>query len=280
AERRETQLVGEGVPFGERQCPQRLVARDQCLEALELVALAVEAEGVHRGGEVEDELAAARRLEIEHGDDLVALEDDVVVEEIAVDDALRQLVLEISLEVIDLVVERADDPLEIRGKPLAHLRVEVRHAVVAEAVVDTLLVALADGVEVCEHAADVLDLRRREACGGHGVAFDVAVEREALAAHFAVMPAFAIGERLRAGEAVFAQEEQEIELALHLEFALHLVDAEQMFSAYGIEQIRGVDGSRSDSARRVELRETVVLDNFSELARSELGVNGHLRQPP
>src|SRR2546430_2462164 len=78
-----------GKNSSEMQCPQRLVARDQCLEPLQLVALAVEAERVHRGGEVEDELAAARRLEIEHGDDLVALEDDVVVEEIAVNDALR-----------------------------------------------------------------------------------------------------------------------------------------------------------------------------------------------
>src|SRR5437667_431927 len=142
------------------------------------------------------------------------------------------------------------------------------------------LVALADRVEVGEHAADVLDLRRREARGRHGVPVDVAVEREALAVHLAVVPPLAVGDRLRAGKAVLAQEEEQVELTLHLELALHLVDAQQMLSARGLEQIGGVDGARRDSTRRDELRETVVLDNFGELARSELGVNGHLRPPP
>src|SRR5438876_1136495 len=50
AERREPELVRERIPLGERKSPQRLVARDERLEALELVALAVEAEGVHGGG--------------------------------------------------------------------------------------------------------------------------------------------------------------------------------------------------------------------------------------
>src|SRR5262245_27876946 len=107
AERGEAELIGERVPLGEGQRAERLVAGDEGLEALQVVLRAVEAERVHRGREVEDELTARRRLEVEDRDDLLALHDDVVVEEIAVDDALRKLRLEVVLEVIDLVVERA-----------------------------------------------------------------------------------------------------------------------------------------------------------------------------
>src|SRR2546429_3520038 len=44
--------------------------------------------------------------------------------EVAVDDALRELRLEVVLQVVDLVVERAHDALEVRRQPPAHLAVE------------------------------------------------------------------------------------------------------------------------------------------------------------
>src|SRR5262249_34409139 len=111
AERGEPELVREGIPFGERERPERLIAGDEGREALQLVGLAVETERVHRRREVEDELATAGGLEIEHADDLVALEEQVVVKQVSVDDALRELVLEVSAQVVDLVVERADGAL-------------------------------------------------------------------------------------------------------------------------------------------------------------------------
>src|SRR6185369_15627697 len=63
AERGETELVRKRVPLRERERAQRLVASDERLEALEAVLLAVEAERVHGGRQVEDELAARRGLE-------------------------------------------------------------------------------------------------------------------------------------------------------------------------------------------------------------------------
>ena len=71
------------------------VAGDQRLELLQHVAPALEAERVDGGGQIEDELAARGRLEVEDRDDLLALEHDVVVEQVAVDDALGQLAFEI-----------------------------------------------------------------------------------------------------------------------------------------------------------------------------------------
>src|SRR5262245_21588099 len=142
AERGQAQLVGEGVPLSQGERPQRFVARDERLEALQVVAFPVNAEPIHGGGEVEDELAAARRLEAERGNELVALPQEIVAEEIAVDDALRQPVLEVVLEVRDLIVERANDLAEVRWQSIAHLGIELRHAIVGEAVLDPLLVAL------------------------------------------------------------------------------------------------------------------------------------------
>src|SRR5262249_34495130 len=155
------------------------------------------------------ELAAARRLEVEHGDELLALEDQVVVEEVAVDDALRQLVLEVVLEVIDLVVQRTHDAPEVARQPVAHLAVDVGDALVAEAVVDPLLVALADGVQVRQHATDGLEPSARETRRRQRVAVDVAVDREALAVDLAVVAALAIGERMRTREVVLAEEEEQ-----------------------------------------------------------------------
>src|SRR5437667_81543 len=193
---------------------QALGAGDEGLEALQTVAFAVEAERVHRGGEVEDELAARGGLEVEDGDHLVALHDQVVVKEVAVDDALRELRLEVVLQVVDLVVERAYDALEVRRQPPAHLAVEARDPLEAEAVLDPLLVALADGVQIGEHASDVLELRGADALRAQHVAVVIAVDGEALAARLAVMVSLAVGERLRAREAVLAGAWAELRLAL------------------------------------------------------------------
>src|SRR4029077_14409998 len=212
AQRREPKLVGERVPLGERERPERLVARDERLEPLEIVALAVDAQRVHRGGQVEDELAAARGLEIDDGQQLVALEEKMVVEQVAVDDALRQLVLEVVLEVRDLVVEGPDDLPEVRGQTIADVGVELRDAIVVEPVLDALLVALADQVQIGERAADVLQARDREAIGTHDLPVQPPVQRHALAVTLAVQATLPVREGLRALEAVLAEVDQQVEL--------------------------------------------------------------------
>src|SRR5262249_19251747 len=188
-------------------------------------------------------LAAARGLEVEDHDDLLALDDDVVVEEVAVDDALRQLRLEVVLEVVDLVVERARDALEVRRQATPDLAVEVRHALEAEAVLDALLLAFAGRGQVRQPGADVLELCARQTGGVERAAVVEAVHGETLPAGLAVIAALAVGERLRAREAVLAQEEEQVQLALHLELALHLVDADEAFSAGGLDEGVGVDGA-------------------------------------
>src|SRR5690349_20437680 len=175
---------------------------------------AVEAERVHGRREVVDELPARRGLEVEHGDDLVALHDHVVVEAIAVDDALRELRLEVVREIVDLVVERSRDPLEVRGEATTNLAVQVGDTVEAEAVLDTLLVALADRVQVRERAPDALELRARHAVGAERMAVVPAVDGETLPGVLAIVASLAVRERLRAREAVLAEEEEEVELAL------------------------------------------------------------------
>ena len=79
----------------------------QIAEAVERVCAIDEAQRVDRGRDVENELAAAGRLEVEHRGQLLAAEQQVVGEEVAVDDALGQLAFEVARQVLDLVVERA-----------------------------------------------------------------------------------------------------------------------------------------------------------------------------
>src|SRR5262245_17729604 len=194
AQRREAELVRERVPLRQGQRAQRLVSGDERLEPLQLIVLTVEAEGVHGGREVVDELAATRRLEVQDGEDLVALHQQVVVEEVTVNDPLRELRLEVAAQVVDLVVERAHDALEVRGQPPPHLAVRVGDALEGEAVVDALLVALADGVQVGEHAADRFELRGVKAGGIGDVSVDPAIDRETLAARLAVQPSLPVGD--------------------------------------------------------------------------------------
>src|SRR5262249_1178896 len=156
----------------------------------------------------------------------------------------------------------------------------VGDALEAEAVLDALLVAFADGVEVGERVPDVLELAGRDAIGTEDVAVVVAIHREALATRLAVVAPLPVGQRLRTGEVVLAEEEQQIELALHLELALPLVDAQQMTSARRLEQVRRVDGPVGDAARGVQTDEAVVLDDLGELPLIEHSVNGHLRPSP
>src|SRR5581483_2661181 len=219
----------------------------QRLEAPELIARVVEAEGVDGGGQVVDELAAAGGLEVEHADDLLALEEQVVVEKVAVDDALRQLALEVVAKILDFVVERAHDAAKVRREAVADRRVELGDALEAEAVVDRLLVVPPDRVQLREDAAGVFELGEREPLRAHRLPVDPPVDRQALAPRLAVVAPLAVGDRLRAGKAVPAQEEQQLELPLDVELALHLVDAQQVTPPGGLEQVVRVDRSGGDA---------------------------------
>ena len=98
-------------------------------------------------------LPAARRLEIEHRDLPLTAEQDVVGKQVAVDDALGQLGFQVAVQVVDLVVQSPCNPAEIWGQPVAHVVVEIRDPLEAEAVVDALLVALADNMQFGQGAA-------------------------------------------------------------------------------------------------------------------------------
>src|SRR5262245_54083697 len=275
AERGQAQLVREGIPLGERQRAQRLVARDQRLEALEIVAVGVDAERVHRRGEIEDELAAARRLEVEHRDQLLALEEQVVAEEVAVNDALRQLVLQVVLQVRHLVVERADHLAEVGREAVTDVGVELCDAIVCEAVLDAFLVALADQVEIGEGAADVLEPDGGQALRGDDLAVLPAVDRDALPAALAVPAPLPVGDGLGAGKAVLAQVDQQIELALHVELTLDLVDPEDMAAAGRLQAVVRVHRAMRDRRHRRESHEGVILHDVGEFWLAEFGVHGH-----
>src|SRR5688572_337168 len=280
AQRREPELVRERVPFGQGQRTQRLVAGDQRLELGKAVAVPVAAEGVHGGGQVEDELAARGSLEVEHRDELVAAEEEIVGEQIPVDDALRELALEIVPQVLDLVVERARDPPEVARQPLPHLAVDLRDAVVAGAVFDAFLVALRESVEVGERPPHHLEPRRGQALAERGLALDPSIEGGPLALDVAVVMVLRIGERLRARERMLAEEEQQVELALHVELVLHLVDAQEEFSARRLDEVVGVHRAGGDARARAELAEIVVVGDLGQVFFVDRGVHGHSLKPP
>src|SRR6185503_11828528 len=140
-------------------------------------------------------------------------------------------------EVVHLVVERPHDALEIGRQPIADVRVELRDAIVAESVFDPLLVLLAERVQLGEEASRLLEPLVRQPLDGDDTAFDVAVERDALATELVVVATLAVGYGLRAGEAELAKKEEQIELALHVELALHLVDAQEMLPARRLEHV-------------------------------------------
>src|SRR5208337_657754 len=114
------------------------------------------AQRVDRGRDVENKLAAAGGVEVEHGRQLLAAEQQVVGEDVAVNDAFGQFAFEIARQVLDLVVERAANLAEVVRQPVAHAQVQVGDSLEAEAVVNSLLVRLADHVQVAERVADRL----------------------------------------------------------------------------------------------------------------------------
>src|SRR5271163_2565249 len=131
-------------------------------EAIQRVLSVHEAQRIDGGGDIEDEFAPAGRLEIEHRDLRLTAEQDVIGEQVAVDNTLGQLGLQVTIQVVDLVVKGAGNPAKIWGQPVAYVVVEIRDALETEAVVDALLIALADNVQFGQRAADDFKLSRAQ----------------------------------------------------------------------------------------------------------------------
>src|SRR5262249_20530768 len=208
---------------------------------------------------------ATRRFEIEDADDLARFEQQVVVEEIAVDDTLRKLSLQVVVEVLDFFVERARDLLEVAREFFPNVAIELEDALEAEPVVDAFLVSLTDEVKRGELASDVLELVHRELARIESITFDMSIERNAFAAELPIVPSLAIRQRLRARERMFAKEHEKIDLALHFELALHLVDLEEELPPRGVEQVVSVDRAARYAVAQQELAEPVVLYDLREL---------------
>src|SRR5262249_4505419 len=100
------------------------------------------------------------------------------------------------------------------------------------------------------------------------------------AAELAILPSFAIRQRLRARERMFAKEHEKIDLALHFELALHLVDLEEELPPRGVEQVVSVDRAARYAVAQQELAEPVVLYDLRELFTIDQGVDGHRILPP
>ena len=149
------------------------------------------------------------------------------------DHALGQLALEVSSQVLDLVVEGAANFPEVVRQPVAHRQVQVSDSLEAEAVVDSLFVSLADHVQVAERVADRLELARLHARGREHLAFLVLEQRHAAVVEVAIEAAHPILHRMRARERVLAQKRQQIDLALQLVLAFDLVDPQQKFALGG-----------------------------------------------
>src|SRR5208282_3693552 len=122
-----------------------------------------------------------------------------------------------------------------------------RDSLEAEAIVDALLVALADHMQLREHAAGGLELARTQPLGGHDPALLVFVYRDALGAEVAIEAALAILQRVGARESVLAQKAEQIDLAPKLVLAFDLVDPGQELSLGGLKQVIGVDRALADS---------------------------------
>src|SRR5208282_1438062 len=123
---------------------------------VERVGAIDKAQSIDRGRDIENKLAAAGGVEIEHRGQPFAAKQQVVGEDVAVDYALGQLAFEIPRQVLDLVVQRAANLAEVVRQPVAHRQVEIGDSLEAEAVVNSLLVRLADHVQVAERVADRL----------------------------------------------------------------------------------------------------------------------------
>src|SRR5271156_2691118 len=100
---------------------------NQRAEAIERILTADEAQRVNRGGEVEDKLAPACGFKIQHGREPFAAKDQIIGEQIAVNHTLGQFTLEIVIQVLDLVIERAADLAKIMGQAVAHVEIEIRN---------------------------------------------------------------------------------------------------------------------------------------------------------
>src|SRR5262249_17495130 len=148
-------------------------------------------------------------------------------------------------------------------------------AVEGEAVLDPLLVALADEVQISERAADVLQAGDREAIGAHDLSVEPSVEGQALAAALPVQASFPVGHRLRALEPVLAEIDQEVELALHIQLALHLVDPEQETPALGLQAEIRVHRAFRDGGECAEFHQAVILHDVRDFSLAECGVDCH-----
>src|SRR5215468_3194172 len=157
-------------------------------------------------------------------------------------DAFRQLGLEVVLQVLELLVEGADDLLEVVRQAATHAGVDLGDAVEAEAAVGTLLVGLGDEVQVGQDSTDILELGGAQILGVDTVPVDVPVHGKLLAVPIATVAAPAVGERYRARKPVLAEEQEKVDLALDL------VDLYDEFAADRFQEVVGVYRSLSNSA--------------------------------
>src|SRR5262249_32886036 len=155
-------------------------------------------------------------LEIQHRHQLFTAKQQVVRKYVAVDDTLGQLAFEVSRQVLDFVVEGPADLAKVVGQAASYVQVQIGNSFEAEAVVDSLLVGLADDVQLADRAADGFQLRELELLGGGNPALLILEQRHALVVERAMVAAHAILHRMGTRESVLAQKGQQIDFALEL----------------------------------------------------------------
>ena len=165
-------------------------------------------------GQVVDEFAAARGLEVEHADDPAAPKQHVVGKQVAVDHAGGQPFLQIFFVVRDFVVQHVQQMFQMSIDSRAQVLIEALDTLETETVVDGRGEFLAGDVELRQHGADLLDVVFRKRGSREALARQVVVERYGFAPVVAEMLAVLIGHRPGTGDAVFAQEDQQVDFAL------------------------------------------------------------------
>src|SRR5262249_38139071 len=158
----------------------------------------------HRGRDVENKLAAAGGLEVEHRHQLLPAKQEIVREYVPVDYPLGQLAFEVSGQVLDFVVEGSADLAKIIGQAASHVQVEIGNSFEAEPVVDSLLVRFSDHMQLADGVADGFQLRELELLGCGDPALLILEQRHALVVESAMVATHPILHRMGTGKSVLA----------------------------------------------------------------------------
>ena len=120
-----------------------MIASEQRFEPFDNEVPFAIAQRVNSGGKVKQKFPVAGGLEVKETDDLFSTKEEVIGEQVAMDKPLGQPVVLILLLVLDLVIKRMDDMLEMTGKTFSDFLVERHNTRKTEAVLFTVRGVLA-----------------------------------------------------------------------------------------------------------------------------------------